>query len=680
MFQDSLLNKINNEKDEAGNYYIPYGDGYKDGYKYPEKTENGLTPAPDTKLVKESDIVKSSDTSLNNRTKPVDVNPGPSLDPENNAKDNSSKPPMATVSRAKPSDYDDAWYEESDGQFYNQYDWYEDDNGEWQYDYRLEEYGYVQNEYGEWGPPDGAEPQLQQANQSVPSQDRSKQSSAAPGYTDTILSVGSKPQEIKPADQPESNLFKGLSSFSSGIMGAAKGAASSAALAVDSIADAADAALEAASESVPDVKIALPQLPQISEKVHSKSNGFLPTGFNATNGTTSNDFHTADGLVGKEVGSAKKAPLPPKPADYDDYWYQADDGYWYNEYDDLGYEFAAEDILLVEQDNHKIVAQLESEKPETGSRTQTKVTKQRSTDGFSALFSSCPTPGAKPEEPIPVEVKPQSSKPVKQPRPEDYDDYWYQEDDGSWRNEYTDLGYEFAEDDDFYSEEELKKAEESLYKNTEKKPEPVQPDFFKKVEPVPSVQPSVQIQNQTLVPQPKEPVIKHVDEIKPFPPQTKAQDLPKPVEPVTKPEPIVEELQQVKQQPAKPLNGKVSSLIEEKREPSPRKERKKPADYEDMWYQDYDGNWYNEYDDMDEDDMPETESIRDTDPVSSAQGTPGKLKGVSFDRDDAVPMPLRERINQNPKDRWQWAFTKILQVGLYLQPFNIAFFRFTGNQ
>ncbi|XP_023338035.1 uncharacterized protein LOC111708785 isoform X4 [Eurytemora carolleeae] len=666
--KDSLLNKINNEKDEAGNYYIPYGAGYKDGYKYPEKTEQGLTPAPDTKLVKESDIVKSSDTSLNNRTKPVDVNPGPSLDPENNAKDNSSKPPMATVSRAKPSDYDDAWYEESDGQFYNQYDWYEDDNGEWQYDYRLEEYGYVQNELGEWGPPDGAEPQLQQANQSVPSQDRSKQSSAAPGYPDTSLSLGSKPQEIKPADQPESNLFKGLSSFSSGIMGAAKEAASSAALAVDSIADAADAALEAASESVPDVKIALPQLPQISEKVHSKSNGFLPTGFNATNGTTSDDFYTTDGLVGKQVGSAKKAPLPPKPADYDDYWYQADDGYWYNEYDDLGYEFAAEDVLLVEQENHKIEAKLESEKPETGSLTQSKVKKQRSTDGFSALFSSCPTPGAKAEEPIPVEVKHQSSKPVKQPRPEDFDDYWYQEDDGSWRNEYTDLGYEFAEDDDFYSEEELKKAEESLYKNTDKKAEPVQPDLFKKVEPVPSVQPLVQIQNQTPFSQPKEPVIKHVEEIKPLPPQTKAQDPPKPVEPVTKHEPSVEQLQQVKQKPAKPMNGKVSSLIEEKREPSPRKERKKPSDYEDMWYQDYDGNWYNEYDDMDEDDMPETESIRDADPVSSAHGTPGKLKGVSFDRDDAVPMPLRERINQNPKDRWQWAFTKILQVSRWKVP------------
>lgn len=39
--------------------------------------------------------------------------------------------------------------------------------------------------------------------------------------------------------------------------------------------------------------------------------------------------------------------LPPRPADYDDYWYQADDGYWYNEYDDMGYEFAQEEEVLV---------------------------------------------------------------------------------------------------------------------------------------------------------------------------------------------------------------------------------------------------------------------------------------------------------------------------------------------
>ena len=40
-------------------------------------------------------------------------------------------------SRPKPPDYDEAWYEDpTDGQWYNQYDWYEDEMGEWVYDYR----------------------------------------------------------------------------------------------------------------------------------------------------------------------------------------------------------------------------------------------------------------------------------------------------------------------------------------------------------------------------------------------------------------------------------------------------------------------------------------------------------------------------------------------------------------
>ena len=41
------------------------------------------------------------------------------------------------------------------------------------------------------------------------------------------------------------------------------------------------------------------------------------------------------------------------------------------------------------------------------------------------------------------------------PRPDDYDDYWYQDDDGTWRNEYDDEGYEFADD-----EYDLEEAEE----------------------------------------------------------------------------------------------------------------------------------------------------------------------------------------------------------------------------
>ena len=60
------------------------------------------------------------------------------------------------------------------------------------------------------------------------------------------------------------------------------------------------------------------------------------------------------------------------------------------------------------------------------------------------------------------------------PRPWDYDDYYYQDEDGNWRNEYDDEGYEFdpekyeeAEEDEFYTEEEIKNAEEKMQVGTQ---------------------------------------------------------------------------------------------------------------------------------------------------------------------------------------------------------------------
>ena len=50
--------------------------------------------------------------------------------------------------------------------------------------------------------------------------------------------------------------------------------------------------------------------------------------------------HVSISIFPKQNGLNLWVGLPPRPPDYDDYWYQADDGYWYNEYDDLGYEFA----------------------------------------------------------------------------------------------------------------------------------------------------------------------------------------------------------------------------------------------------------------------------------------------------------------------------------------------------
>ena len=108
------------------------------------------------------------------------------------------------------------------------------------------------------------------------------------------------------------------------------------------------------------------------------------------------------------------------------------------------------------------------------------------------------------------------------------------------------------------------------------------------------------------------------------------------------------------------------------------------------WNQDYDGNWYNEYDEAEPEDVgtngfapavPDTAldtAVRDADGsvISSMQGTPpGKgarqpSSGPSFDRAESVaPITqshLKERSRQNPKDRWQWAFTRIVQVSLVM--------------
>ena len=158
-----------------------------------------------------------------------------------------------------------------------------------------------------------------------------------------------------------------------------------------------------------------------------------PNATTTNNGTT--DFQPVATSSIENGGTASQ--LPPRPLDYDDYWYQADDGFWYNEYDDLGYEFAddTEEILTVEQSsNEEYQAKLQQvqqsgqaplqqqqqqsyvkpvnqtdplhraadhqtskdpvlesgHKPqiETAAEKPKAVQKQRSTDGFSALFSS----------------------------------------------------------------------------------------------------------------------------------------------------------------------------------------------------------------------------------------------------------------------------------------------------
>ena len=424
-------------------------------------------------------------------------------------------------------------------------------------------------------------------------------------------------------------MLKGLSSFSSGIMGAAKGAASSAAQAVDTMTLAADTALEAASDAVPDVSADVTSL--------VKANNLLPSSIhNATNGTSvANNVQTQPSDKPGQEGAP--ATLPPRPIDYEDYWYQADDGFWYNEYDDLGYEFADEEVLLVEQHDQQFHAKLETSvmpQPQPQPQTLPKVVKQKSTDGFSAVFSSCPPKQTKVAEVIKptstVEVvkpasafdvvkppstvqlpsaveafKPASAvvavKPVKQPRPDDFDDMWYQDDDGSWRNDYTDMGYEFAEDEDFYSEDELKQEEEKLFEEVKVKTDELPKEDTLKKDPL-------------------------LSSIEPF-------------QPIQQVEPTV-----INDLKVTSVGGDHRSI--ETTPQVPRKKRQQPADYEDRWLQDYLGNWYNEY---------------DQEEMSSPS------KAINFDKEEGVPMMPRKRVYQNPRDRWQWAFTKILQVGdIYL--------------
>ena len=73
----------------------------------------------------------------------------------------------------------------------------------------------------------------------------------------------------------------------------------------------------------------------------------------------------------------KKEKLPPRPADYDYYWYQDEDGSWRNEYDDQGYEFAddeydleeAEEITKQQSEDDRVKAEAERGSSLTGLET-----------------------------------------------------------------------------------------------------------------------------------------------------------------------------------------------------------------------------------------------------------------------------------------------------------------------
>ena len=86
---------------------------------------------------------------------------------------------------------------------------------------------------------------------------------------------------------------------------------------------------------------------EISKSVNSsssKSNGDVSNQKQATkdieqNGVTKKAAVAATVTIKEDStqsSDSKAAKLPPRPADYDYYWYQDEDGNWRNEYDDYG--------------------------------------------------------------------------------------------------------------------------------------------------------------------------------------------------------------------------------------------------------------------------------------------------------------------------------------------------------
>ena len=199
-----------------------------------------------------------------------------------------------------------------------------------------------------------------------------------------------------------------------------------------------------------------------------------------------------------DEGATEK--LPPRPADYDDYWYEDDDGVWRNEYDDYGYEF--DPYNYEEFDAEEGVKSEGASAPRTPQPSSPFVVNDRSrkssvksershTHSLSKRSSLAPaTPktisrresvtvasrrdsiASKRDALVLPLTSPQVDNQQLQeeklpPRPADYDDYWYEDEDGNWRNEYDDYGYEFDEDEyekeeDFYTEEEIQQAEQEM--------------------------------------------------------------------------------------------------------------------------------------------------------------------------------------------------------------------------
>ena len=85
----------------------------------------------------------------------------------------------------------------------------------------------------------------------------------------------------------------------------------------------------------------------------------------------------------------------------------------------------------------------------------------------------------------------------------------------------------------------------------------------------------------------------------------------------------------------------------------------RPADYEDQWYQASDGQWYNEYEDNGQEYEDSASDISLTESRRSVE------KNVSFDQ-QSRGSGGGGRVS--PRQRWQWAYSRIRQVGDRVRP------------
>jgi len=193
-------------------------------------------------------------------------------------------------------------------------------------------------------------------------------------------------------------------------LGAAKSAVSVAEQAAESAVAAGEKAIEAAAETVAEVGPTEKTAQLLSEKLTEKVTPAPET--------------QATKTAAPEPSKKERK----KPVDYDDYWYEDENGDWYNEYDLYGWESEPEETP----------ATTTTSQPTTTTTTTTTAATTSATTTTTSTVKE-PEKDTKAVEDDSAELHDRSKLSLKlPPRPADYDFYWYQDDDGQWRNEYDD--------------------------------------------------------------------------------------------------------------------------------------------------------------------------------------------------------------------------------------------------